>query len=849
MSNSFLSACEQIINKAVGRDLTNEEMIDIVESMNNTISSIRNKNKALSLEEAALKAADEIGNNDRLARAIEAKNQITNARIFLELSDYLDNSFADRPDIGLSALLAGRNEARLGSRDSVHIEQKNLHAKYFNGLFGEIDRAGLLKIFASGSLDKEISVALYAISKRLDVSGMNNQAVEMAGIIRKWQEVARQDSNKAGAWIGEADDYITRQSHDMFKIRGDTFENWRDFIFPLLDEQTTFKNTKSADDFLRGVYDNLATGNHLRNDQADWLSGFKGSSNIAKKASQNRVLHFKDGASWFEYNAKYGTGNLRESLAATFNRMANTTGLMRKLGTNPENMLDRLKNRTIEKIRKEKKGTKAEADFIKEYNFIMKAIYPEVAGLTSIPANHMVARGFATVRAAESMSKLGAATISSFNDISMGALELRYQGKDLFTSLIDSVTGKFKKYSADEAKELAQHLGVYAEGMIGEVAYRFSGDTSAAGKVSGLMRTYFKFNGLNWWTESGRHSAAFMSSNWLAKNTKYAFDKLDSNLKRVLSLHNIEKAEWELYSKMDKYHMKGNDYLVPENVDTLSNKDITSYLTDKGIRATDNAIADAREQLADRLRKYILDRSSVAVSDPTASTKATLNRGTIAGTVEGELMRSIAQFKAFPVSFMKNHLGRELFGRGYTPAALGERGINSLFNALKNGNGELLGLANMIVWMTAFGYLSMQTKLMLKGQEPRPASVKSLQAAFLQGGGAGIYGDFLFGETNRFGSGFVMSLGGPTIGTADQISKLYQQAVNGEAKTGDAFRFALNHTPFLNIPYIRATMDYLILNRIQENLSPGSLDRYQERIMKEQGNNFIIPPSQFMLGK
>lgn len=212
-------------------------------------------------------------------------------------------------------------------------------------------------------------------------------------------------------------------------------------------------------------------------------------------------------------------------------------------------------------------------------------------------------------------------------------------------------------------------------------------------------------------------------------------------------------------------------------------------------------------------------------------------------------MRSIAQFKAFPVSFMKNHLGRELFGRGYTPAALGESGFNSLTNALKNGNGELLGLANMIVWMTAFGYLSMQAKLMVKGQTPRPASIKTVQAAFLQGGGAGIYGDFLFGEANRFGSGFVISSLGPTIGSADQIAKLYQQAVNGEAKAGDAFRFALNHTPFLNISYIRATMDYLILNRVQENLSPGSLDRYRERLVNEQSNDFIIPPTQFMLGK
>ncbi|STV43516.1 Uncharacterised protein [Klebsiella pneumoniae] len=40
-----------------------------------------------------------------------------------------------------------------------------------------------------------------------------------------------------------------------------------------------------------------------------------------------------------------------------------------------------------------------------------------------------------------------------------------------------------------------------------------------------------------------------------------------------------------------------------------------------------------------------------------------------------------------------------------------------------------------------------------------------------------------------------------------------------------------------------------ILNRMQEWLSPGSLERYEQRVQKDQGNTFMLPPSQFMLGK
>lgn len=364
-----------------------------------------------------------------------------------------------------------------------------------------------------------------------------------------------------------------------------------------------------------------------------------------------------------------------------------------------------------------------------------------------------------------------------------------------------------------------------------------------------LADNNIRLNLLNWWTENGRHSAAFLTSNWLAKNANHAFDNLDASLKRVLSQHNIEKAEWSLYQKMDKYTMKGNDYMVPERVYDLPESDIADYLTSKDIAINERSLLNAREDLTNKLRKYILDRTIVAVSDPTPRNKAILNQGTRSGTIEGEAFRFITQFKSFTVSFMQNHLGRELFGHGYTPAVLGERSINSLANALRNGNGELLGLANLIVWTTAFGYLSMQAKEVLKGKTPRPASIKTLQAAFLQGGGLGIYGYFLFGEVNRFGNGPVVSALGPMVGNTGQGFKLWQMALNGEAKAGDAIKFVLDHTPFINIPYIRATMNYLILNRTQENLSPGSLDRHRERMLKEQGNGYIIPPSQFMLGK
>ncbi|MDT3531755.1 hypothetical protein [Cronobacter sakazakii] len=266
-------------------------------------------------------------------------------------------------------------------------------------------------------------------------------------------------------------------------------------------------------------------------------------------------------------------------------------------------------------------------------------------------------------------------------------------------------------------------------------------------------------------------------------------------------------------------------------------------------RGTNSDLAAAISSEAESYA-YILDRLNIAMSEPGDRTQAFMKMGTVPGTVAGEAIRFAGQYKSFTASFMQNVLGREVFGRGYTPAGLGESKTTSLTNALmRNGNGAFMGAANLFVWATLFGYVSMQAKLMMKGQTPRPADAKTFLAAAAQGGGLGILGDFMFGEVNRMGAGPVTSLMGPAASNADSIITLLQQTTRGEADLGDWYRTALDNTPFLNIFWLRTAMNGLILNRIQDSLDPGSLERYQRRVEREQGNEFLVPPSQFMLGK
>ena len=57
-------------------------------------------------------------------------------------------------------------------------------------------------------------------------------------------------------------------------------------------------------------------------------------------------------------------------------------------------------------------------------------------------------------------------------------------------------------------------------------------------------------------------------------------------------------------------------------------------------------------------------------------------------------------------------------------------------------------------------------------------------AAFAQGGGLGIFGDFIFSDQNRFGGGLVSTAFGPTGELIDKTVQLtvgnIQEAVKGE---------------------------------------------------------------------
>lgn len=831
--------CIDAIRSAAG-DLSDDEMVQILETLRNERDAIRAADESVSLEEAALQAAEKLSRDMEQAAYIERRNAAINLRRRSEALAYIRNNWADRYDLGLESFLVGTNVSRVGSRASVAAEQKQLSQSYIAGFLNDMETSGNLGVLASGAMDREIANALWRLDQAgADFADLPSQAVDIAKAMRKWQEAARVDANKAGAAIGKLDNYIVRQSHDPYHLEIKGQQAWKDFILPRLDPKT-FQGVKDVDKFLDEAYTGMSSGVHLKSTPS---GGFTGPRNIAKKMSQERVLHFKDADSWLEYNKEFGTGSLREAFMGGLDRMGESTALMRKLGTNPEYNW----NFILDELQKDLRGN---SEALKQFNTDRKGKFAgqfdEVSGATRMPVNAFWARVWSNTRAWQSMAKLGGAVLSAVSDLPIAASELNYQGRSFLGSLGDVMGGLLEGKKTQEKRQILSSLGVFFDSMRGDVVSRFSTDDSLGGRMTRAQRLFFKANGLQWWTDAVRSAAALSMSHQLALNKGKSWGKL-GDLRRVLEMYGLDEGKWDLIRDTSSKLADGREYFTLEALDEISPESLKSYLVSNGRKDSDAAVRELRDELKSHIRSYVTDRAAYAVIEPDARTRAMMLRGSKPGTVPGELLRFIGQFKAFPVAILQKSFGRELYGRGYTPSAYGAnlQPLRELAQALKSGNGEKLGMLQLLLWTTAFGYLAMTAKDMAKGRNPRdPTSPETWTASMLQGGALGIYGDYLFGEVNRFGGSPIQTAAGPVLGMAEGGVQLFHKIKNGDDAAATAFRFALNNTPYLNLFYTRPILDYGLFYQLQENMNPGYLRRMERRVEDQNKQTFMVKPSE-----
>ena len=717
--------------------------------------------------------------------------------------------------------LLGEARMEKGSRDSVSMSISGLERNFTGALLRGLSDEGehLVDILRKGTLDEEI--IRFAYDRKAKVS---EEAEIIHNVIFKHANAQRERKNRAGAFIGEREDFVTTQQHDPQLIRKAGYEKWRSDILQFLDQEESFKffaNETEQEEYLENLYKRFITGKHyLVDDAGEALVGRPSSFNLAKKISQARKLHFKDGKSAFEYASKYTRGNIWDKLfdAARFD--ARTVVLLEKFGPNPKAMHDTIVT-DIERKAFEKGEVVSKRALDSQFDI--------VNGSLDIPANVTLAHIAHGARALENMTKLGGAVISAFSDVVFkGATLNRRTDMGFFGSYSKAFTGLLDSVPKSDKKHVANMTSIYTEAVLGRTFARAGAIDGMPGTVSKLQELFFRWSLLQGWTVSHKEGVATAMSFDLARYRSTNFDKLPPNTRRNLELYNITADEWSVVRNMETVNPEtGNHFVTPGAVLTLEDSAIDAVISKQfdTLDVTDNMRSQFKDTLSTKFQTLIHDTADEAVVTPSDRERLLLTGGHQKGTVMGEFLRFVTQFKSFPVTVVTKQLAPAYYAAG-------------------GGAKGYAALVPIILMATAFGYLTGAAKDVVKCRQPKdPRGAKVWADAFTRGGGAGIFGDFLFQEYSKYGRSLEQTIAGPAIGTVSDLVTLTDGLIRGNKDTGDVIRFAKSVTPGSNLFYLEQAMNYMLFYGAMEWAEPGYLRRITNQRRRDYDQEYWLPPS------
>lgn len=818
--------------RAANQELLADEVSDILNQLQKKIKNRGKRVLGRSDFEALINEATEISRQAKINAAIMKRNKLIDARVHAAMNEKIGQfpkgkNGKARPAEALSAILVGTNKITGEGRFSIDAQAKSIEYEYGGALASDLAKNDMLRMFESGQLDDLVFRELF---DGLGSTGDKN-ARKIATSVQKMQKALLRRKNRAGAFIGELENYAVRQNHDSALLRRAGYEQWKADIYPKLNMQKTFKDLQTGqteDDFLRAAYDGLVTGIHLKGTGENVV---KTSANLAKRLSQSRTLHFRNGADAYAYSQLYSRMRFSEQLLSSLSSDSQSLSLMENLGTNPKNMLDRIVEEQKEKYR----GDPSIVDDLnkKRVNNQFKELDGSMRGFGSgspVLGNldlGSIASGFRMIK---NMAALGSATISSFGDIATKATFINQNTeRGLFGSYAIALNDVFNQFGKKDQKQLSYILGVGFENWIGDVHSRHGANDSGVGKLSKAHQLFFKLNGMRWWNNTQKSGLTRMLSADLAIYKNRKFNGIPKETKRLLGLYGIGESEWSLIRKVETKAADGRDYITPNAIDDLSNDLIDPIVSAKegNLNITDTMRLKYKDELKTKLSAYFIDSADSAIPTPGARERAIMNQGHERGTVMGEALRLFAQFKSFPITILTKGMGRA------------------------RETGGAVAMAQMFIGMTVLGYAAMSVKDILRGKEPlnvfNPDSWKNynvLVSSMLQGGGLGIYGDFLFGRANDYGGSFTTTLLGPAAQTADDLYDLTFETLEKGFDFGDVLKNVYRNTPFINLFWTKASFDYLIYYGWMEKMQPGFLRRMEKRAKRDGNQEYFLPPSQ-----
>lgn len=691
------------------------------------------------------------------------------------------------------------------------------------------------------------TAGLQAVVREAAGEGTGDQAA--AGLARAWLDVAeslRQRFNAAGGAIGELTGWFLPQIHDRRALLAAGRDQWMRDITAGLDRERMRHPLTGAvmtdDDLAESldyIYRNITTdGWHAREATAQR----RGLGAISNQRADHRFLHFRDANAWMEYQANYGGG--ADPFAAMMSHikgMSEDIAMMEILGPNPRAMLTYAENFVTRQAALQSAGetaifpsvtdiagrnmetggswlaTKDPEDYARSSIKLAEDMFDIFRGASDAAVNQRIASVFGAVRNLNVATKLGGAALSAVTDVGFQQMARSFAGLPIartYSDIVQAFATGNKRDAVRAGLILETAINVLHEqarwsaGMHGPVWTRYLADRVIAS------------TGLSAWTQAGKHAFGLAFMGELAGLADRRFDALPTAMQRTFRRYGLTPADWDAMRLDANLQQGGVDFLRPSDVQ----------------RAMAVAGRDG-ERIAERYLEMILQETEYAVPSGTLQAKARSYGGLRRGVLTNEIWRSAGQFKMFGIS---------------VALLQGQRiAVETVSRGMYRGAGYASAL---LITSTLYGALAIELKEIAKGRDPRSMNdPKFWGGALLQGGGLGIYGDFLASEQNRMGGGLARTLAGPSAdvvaGALSLTSGNAARFLQGDNTNAgrEAVRFLGQNTPGGSNWYLRLAYERLVLDELQRLADPEAHAAFRRKVGQQRtnyGNEFWWQPGE-----
>lgn len=645
------------------------------------------------------------------------------------------------PDGGYHGLLALMTKDKRQKAGYLNVESL---AKFYDGQY-QAELADMISRFRT----KKLGFAQDQKGLQDFVRAIYGETVDDPDIVKfakqfsEVNEKMRLKFNEYGGSISKNERYLLPQNHERRALMKVGKQTWKEKILPLLDVDQMLDDFgkplsgAKLDEALDYVYDTITTGGI---NKAKDLTVTRLGTKLSRKGSERRFLYFKDAESWLSYQSEFGKGDILTILTDSLSGRANDIALMRVFGPNPENSFEAIRM-TIEKNQK-------------PFNQVQKSFSNSVFNVVSGKVNQGELITFAdlmqTTRNLLTAANLGKAFLSAISDTTFQAITANYNGLPFWKIMKRQMALMNPANEADRI--MAVRMGLTADAWITRaMAGNRYADITGTGFSTKIAEGVLRASLLTSWTDAGRKAFGMEFSGFLADNFSKPLSELDKALQDGFKRYGISEADWDKFRKQKPLKYKGATF------------------------------ADMTQDAGEKFHQMILSETDYAVPSPDASVKAITTGGYERASIAGQLLRSATNLKSFSITIATTH-----FYRGAMQATMGTK---------------VSYYTTLLTTTAAMGGVALHMKDIAAGRDPRPMDKKFVGAAFAQGGGLGIFGDYLFSDVNRFGQKPFNTVLGPTGELGDRafsltLGNLHELIANEETHVAkEAIDFVERYTP------------------------------------------------------